>query len=120
VSVSSHYKSLEEFLDDLAKNPKFAFAVNAFAERRNEGWLSVEEVLGRETDVGQILTDLAFKRLDTPWEFSACNLKVRYMFDEDYVDDGRAILLFNLVATRWVHLVWLANQNEIVSKDSEI
>lgn len=118
MSCSIRYASLEDFLNDLATNPKFSYAVQAFALYRNDGWLSVEEILGRSSEAGRILNDLAFERSDTSFSFSPCNLKVRYLFDEDFVNEGSALLVFNLVATRWVHLVWLSNQNEEIFEES--
>lgn len=114
---SAEYASLKDFLDDLATNPKFAYAVEAFARQKDDGWIGVEAALGRETEAGRILHELAFG-MDTPFAFSACNLKARYLFDEDFVNNGTALLVFNLVATQWVHLVWLRDQNKAIASGS--
>lgn len=116
---SVEYASLTDFLDDLATNPKFAYAVEAFARQKDDGWIGVEAALGSETEAGMMLHELAFERMDTP-VFSACNLKVRYLFDEDFVNDGSALLVFNLVATPWVHLVWLRDQNKVIASGSTV
>jgi hypothetical protein len=113
MSISQNYRTLEEFLDDIGENPRLEYVVRALVEKRREGWLGTEELLGRESEAGQILADLAFNRRDVSG-FSPCNLKVQYIFDEDFVNNGSALLVFNLVATRWLHTVWLSDQNQYI------
>jgi hypothetical protein len=106
------YATLKEFLNDLAVNDRFEYFIKQIALEEEQEWLTVERVLGKGTEGYEVLQDFAFRNRDPKIFFSACNLKVHYVFDEDFVNDGSAILIFNLVASRWLHYVWLTDQNK--------
>ena len=85
--------------------------IRKLALENREEWLTLQDILNKGTEEYGVLEGFAFHNKDPNMFFSCGDLKVHYIFDEDFVNDGSAVLIFNLVASRWLHHVWLANQN---------
>lgn len=109
-------KSFIYFLDTLVSNEKYAGFVLGLQEKPHDryyadnNWHQVQKLLEPYTDAKQALHDYAFNSKDRSISFSACNLKACYLIDEDFIDGGRAFVLFNLVATNWFHISIVNNQ----------
>jgi hypothetical protein len=56
-------------------------------------------------------TRYAYHQWDIDISFSCGNLKACYIIDEDFINGGRAFVLFNLVATNWVYVDQINEQN---------
>jgi len=76
-------------------------------------WHSVEDLLAEHTHEQNLLDKYAFEELDPDFGgFSSGNLKACYVVDEDFINFGRAFVIFNLVGSNWVHVGQLNNQAE--------
>jgi hypothetical protein len=80
----------------------------------NIRWLTVEECLS-ESERNE-LHQIAFH--SPGGGFSACNLKVHYVLDEDFIDGGSALIVFALVGSTWSHVIRVREQNIFVSVDA--
>jgi hypothetical protein len=73
-------------------------------------WCSVEQLLSDDVEATSLLHQFAFHRLDPDFAFSACNLKAQYIPDEDFINDGSAIILYSLTGGTWSHAIRVKNQ----------
>jgi|GEM_PF-6131653 len=103
--------------DALVGNDAYASVVAALREVPTDNfyedmrWYAVEPLLDGLSAGLEALRGFAFEDWDPAFEpFSACNLKARYIPDEEFVNGGRAFVLFNLVASNWTHVSHVANQ----------
>lgn len=78
-------------------------------------WSSVEDLLGEAAK--DKLHELAFRPSISGDGFSACNLKAHYVLDEDFIDNGSAIILFSLVGALWTHVEHVSDQNEFTTAE---
>lgn len=106
-----------QFLDALASDDAYASVVAALREvpaddfYEDMRWHAVEPLLADLPAGLEALRGFAFEDWDPAFgPFSACNLKARYIPDEEFVNGGRAFVLFNLVASNWTHVSHVANQ----------
>lgn len=108
------------FLDKLLNDAEYASVVrtlsrpveDAFYEGAN--WYGLEELLKSFPEATQALRGFAFEGWDVDvGGFSSGNLKACYVPDEDFVNGGRAFVLFNLVASNWTYVGQAANQLEL-------
>ncbi|MBU0968678.1 MAG: hypothetical protein KKA54_20135 [Proteobacteria bacterium] len=80
---------------------------------RHDYWHSVEELLRPFPDAHKALMGYAFDNWDEEMAFSAGNLKACYILDEDFVNGGRAFILFSIVASNWTYVTQVNNQSEL-------
>ncbi len=106
-----------QFLDSLLTEESYLPVVAGLRESpvdsfyEDERWHSVEIILAPFPAAVEALKGFAFQGWDPDFgNFSACNLKAMYILDEDFVDGGRAFVLFNLAASKWTHISHVANQ----------
>lgn len=76
-------------------------------------WSSVEDLLG-EVAKDQ-LCEIAFRPRIARDGFSVGNLKAHYILDEDFINNGSAIVLFSLVGAFWTHIERVSDQNEFTN-----
>ncbi|MCG9691296.1 hypothetical protein L1D55_05915 [Vibrio sp. Isolate22] len=79
-------------------------------------WCSVDEVLPEGSVAKNLLRKYAFYNLDPEYAFSSGNLKAQYIPDEDFINDGTAIIIFSLVGSQWLHTVRISNQIEMFNE----
>ena len=79
-------------------------------------WCSVNHLLSGNAESTHLFNKFAFNGLDSKYSFSACNLKAIYILDEDFIDNGSALVLFSLVGSKWNHVVRVTDQIEILSQ----
>lgn len=103
VLISPQYNSIVEKLRQLTPNRFY----------KHNYWHSVEKLLRPYPNAHNALNGFAFKNWDAEMAFSACNLKACYILDEDFVNGGRAFILFNLVASNWTYVAQVNNQSEL-------
>jgi hypothetical protein len=109
-------KNFTEFLDVLLIDSEYAGFVGELRKKpqeryyEEEKWHSVQQLLKPYPDAACALNEYAFKRRDKSMSFSSGNLKACYIIDEDFVNDGRAFVLFNLVATNWFYVGAVSKQ----------
>lgn len=110
-------QSFTEFLDRLLSEDQYSGVVeklrtpvlDSFYVGMN--WHSIEELLESFPDTLALLHGFAFQIWDSSMGgFSPCNLKACYVPDEDFVNGGRAFVLFNLVASSWTYIGQVNNQ----------
>lgn len=106
-----------QFLDALVTDDAYASVVAALRELPTDDvyedmrWHAVEPIIAPFPAASEALRGFAFENWDPAFGFfSASNLKARYIPDEDFVNGGRAFVLFNLVASNWTHVSHAANQ----------
>lgn len=108
--------SFTGFLDLLLTDPEYKAFVDGLREKPKERyyeddlWHSVQHLLRPYPEAASALHDYAFSRKDESMSFSAGNLKACYIIDEDIINNGRAFVLFNLVATSWFHVGSVSDQ----------
>ena len=97
------------FLEDLCvDNGPGSFARNLAG--RTERWVTVRVLLSdQQVDT---LDHIGFSPLTKGDGFSPGNLKAQYVLDEDFVNNGSAIVVFALVGSQWSHVVHLKDQND--------
>jgi len=78
-------------------------------------WSAVEHFIG-ETEKAE-LREIAFRPRVPGDGFSPCNLKAHYVLDEDFINNGSAIVLFSLVGARWTHVEYVSNQNAFTTAE---
>jgi hypothetical protein len=105
------------FLDALVSDDAYAGVVAALREvpmddfHEDMRWHAVEPLLADIPAGLEALRGFAAEDWDPAFgPFSAGNLKARYIPDEEFVNGGRAFVLFNLVASNWTHVSHVANQ----------
>jgi hypothetical protein len=76
----------------------------------------VEELLVDASDSKALLKKYAFHGLDPNISFSSGNLKAQYIPDEDFINDGSAVVLFAIVGSQWIHCVRINRQNELLTR----
>ncbi|WP_101923186.1 hypothetical protein [Tabrizicola sp. TH137] len=102
-------EELIAFLEDLcAESGSGSFVRNLSG--RNERWVSVHDLLPDKKI--ETLDRFAFRPLRKSDRFSSGNLKVHYVLDEDFVNNGSAIVVFALVGSQWTHVIHLRDQND--------
>ncbi|MGK0272071.1 MAG: hypothetical protein ACI88H_002737 [Cocleimonas sp.] len=79
-------------------------------------WCCVENILGDSSDAKELLQKYACCGLDPDISFSSGNLKAQYVPDEDFINDGSAIVRFAIVGSQWIHCVRLSRQNELLAR----
>lgn len=111
------WQTFTEFLDALVSHDAYARVVAAIREApvdevyEDMRWQALEPILRLIPEGMDALQGFAFKGWDSAFgPFSACNLKAWYIPDEDFVNGGRAFVLFTLVASNWTHVSHVANQ----------
>ncbi|MCG9728846.1 hypothetical protein L1D44_03110 [Shewanella sp. Isolate13] len=80
--------------------------------RLGDRWCRVEQLLSVNPVALDILKKFSFCQLDPDYAFSSCNLKAQYIPDEDFINEGSAIVIFSLVGSQWIHTVRISNQNK--------
>lgn len=100
-------KLIPEFTEELIQTPN---PENNYYYSMGNRWCTVEDILKRYEDVNSLLTQFSFKGADPEFSFSSGNLKASYLPDEDFINDGSAIVIFSLVGSDWLHTVRLKNQ----------
>lgn len=107
-----------QFLDEIVSGDAYAGVVDTFRDGPRDisyedtRWHSVEQVLAPFPAASNALRGFAFEAWDPEFgPFNACNLKAQYIPDEDFVNGGRAFVLFNLIASNWTHVSQVANQS---------
>lgn len=73
-------------------------------------WCSVENILEQYDEASSLLKQFAFDGIDSNFSFSSCNLKASYLPDEDFINDGSAIVIYSLVGANWLHTVRIEGQ----------
>jgi len=111
------WQTFVQFLDALVSDDAYASVVAALRELPLDDfdeemrWHAVEPILANLPAGLEALRGFAFEDWDPAFgPFSACNLQARYIPDEEFVNEGRAFVLFNLVASNWTHVSHVANQ----------
>lgn len=80
---------------------------------KNNQWHSVVDILTPYPNATAALKGYAFREWDKKFGgFSDGNLKVCYIPDEDFINDGRAFVLFNLIASNWTFVTSVDNQKQ--------
>lgn len=112
-----------EFLKDLASDrvvPNFAAMLitrpnldDNYRLQMGDRWCSVLELIRDNELAKKLLYEFAFERKDPKFSFSAGDLKAQYIPDEDFCNNGSAIVLFALVGSQWTLVVHLSDQNPI-------
>ncbi|ELA9326206.1 hypothetical protein [Vibrio parahaemolyticus] len=112
-----------DFLDDLANDQLAPLFVRKLITTPNnednyyfnygDRWCSVESLLSTSPETLELLKNFAFCQLDPDYHFSSGNLKAQYIPDEDFINDGSAIVIFSLVGSQWLHTVRISNQNKL-------
>jgi hypothetical protein len=97
------------FLEDLCVDGGPSSFSRDLASRK-ERWLSVRDLLS--DDEAETLDRIGFSPLRRGDGFSPGNLKAHYVLDEDFVNNGSAIVVFALVGSQWTHVVHLRDQND--------
>ena len=92
-----------DFVDGLRNPPHDRFY-------ENDLWHSVSHLLQPYPDALTALNAYAFLGRDSKFSFSVGNLKACYIQDEDFINNGRSFILFNLVATTWFHVGLVGKQ----------
>ena len=110
----SHFTA---FLETLVSDERYACMVASLREVPQDRfyeemrWHSVEDILARCPIALEALQGFGFRSWDPEFgPFSPCNLKAQYIPDEDFVNGGRAYVLFNLVANNWTYVAQVPNQ----------
>jgi len=102
--------SFESFLDLLLSDKSYCDFVTALRQipeekyYKKDMWHSVEDLLEPFPDAIKALHGYGFHGWDKDFSFSSGDLKACYIIDEDFVNGGRAFVLFNLVASNWVYV----------------
>lgn len=96
------------FLEDLCVDGGPGSFPRDLASRTGR-WVSVRDLLSHER--ADTLDRIGFSPLRRSDAFSPCNLKAHYVLDEDFVNNGSAIIVFALVGSQWTHVVHLRDQN---------
>ncbi|MGB3225451.1 MAG: hypothetical protein WBB23_21865 [Desulforhopalus sp.] len=113
---SDTFTDFTQFLDFILNSPEYVSVVDVLREPstkrfyRHDYWHSFEELLNPFPEASKALQNFAFNNWDDKIAFSARNLKACYIIDEDFVNGGRAFVLFNLVASNWNYLTQINNQ----------
>ncbi|QQD22808.1 hypothetical protein GJQ54_13950 [Oceanospirillaceae bacterium ASx5O] len=101
-------EKLKKFLDQLCGRSQGNEWIRQLS-RSTTRWVSVADTLSEKDSLE--LNRIAFE--SRSGGFSACNLKVHYVLDEDFINGGTAILLFALVGSDWTYVVRVNEQNLI-------
>jgi hypothetical protein len=106
-----------QFLDALVSDNAYVSVVAALRALPKDDfyqdmcWHAVEPILADVPAGLEALRGFAFEDWDPAFgPFSACKLKARYIPDEEFINGGRAFVLFNLVASNWTHVSHVENQ----------
>ena len=73
-------------------------------------WCSVEGLLANNRSSLELLHQYAFKEFDPTFSFSACNLKAQYIPDEEFINNGSAIIIYSIVGSEWRHTIRVGDQ----------
>ncbi len=109
--------SFESFLDSLLSDKNYFGFVAALRQSPTEKyykkniWHGVEDLLKPFPNATKALHGYAYHQWDEDISFSSGNLKACYIIDEDFINGGRAFVLFNLVATDWLYVGQINEQN---------
>ncbi|MBA3016524.1 MAG: hypothetical protein KKD63_05970 [Proteobacteria bacterium] len=112
------FSDFTQFLDYVLISPQYSSIVTELRRPAtdrfylNDYWHSFEELLRPFPEAHKALNGFAFENWDEAMAFSSCNLKACYILDEDFVNNGRAFILFNLVASNWTYVAQVDNQLE--------
>ena len=110
------FPDFTQFLDFILKSKKYVSVVDTLRMQRanrfyqHDYWHSFEQLLNPFPEASKALQNFAFNNWDNTVAFSPCNLKASYIIDEDFVNGGRAFVLFNVVASNWNYLAQINNQ----------
>lgn len=83
---------------------------------QGDRWCGVEDLLVDSSDAKKLLRKYAFHGLDPNTSFSSGNLKAQYIPDENFINDGSAVVIFAIVGSQWIHCVRLSGQNELLKR----
>lgn len=72
-------------------------------------WSTVEDLLCK--DAKNELNEIAFRPRSSGQGFSVGNLKAHYVLDEEFINNGSAIILFSIIGVLWTHVEYVGNQN---------
>lgn len=97
----------ENFTLNLINNPS---KDNNFYFSIGERWCSVSDLLKCNSHARDLFRQYACEQIDPDFSFSTGNLKAQYIPDEDFINDGSAIILYSLVGSTWSHTVHVNNQ----------
>ena len=73
-------------------------------------WVSMDPILSQYTEIYERITATVFRSGDNAFKYSIGNLKASYLVDEDFVNGGRAFIIFNVVCSTWVYVYQADNQ----------
>ena len=105
---------LIEFLNLLCGPTDDSSFVYRLAQQRSR-WSTVLELLSPAQS--ERLERIGFASSREGDGFSPCNLKAHYVLDEDFINNGSAIILFSLVGSQWTHIAHVGDQNRFTSVD---
>ncbi|CEO38572.1 hypothetical protein [Photobacterium kishitanii] len=83
---------------------------------QGDRWCCVEDLLVDLSDAKKLLRKYAIHGIDPSISFSSGNLKAQYIPDEDFINDGCAVVVFAIVGSQWIHCVRLSGQNELLER----
>ena len=112
------FSSLEEFLDHLVTDPVYQGFLNSLQSDpegrfyRRDYFHGVKDSLKNYPYALKALNAYGFDNWDKSIAFTPGNLKAVYLIDEDFINDGRAFVLFNLVGSTWTYVATANNQVE--------
>lgn len=110
--ASNGPKQLVAFLDELCQPEQDNDFIIKLAQSRTR-WASVSDLL--LVPQKEALDQIGFRPLQKGDGFSPGNLKAHYVLDEEFINNGSAIILFSLVGAQWTHVVHVEDQNRITS-----
>lgn len=107
---------IEPFLETLLSDARFSdfqeFLRRPDPDQFYEGptWQDVDAYLLEYPDFANEIHSTIFKCGDDYFLYSIGNLKACYLVDEDFINKGRAFVLFNFVGSNWTYVGQLSNQ----------
>lgn len=106
-----------KFIENLVTSPN---AKNNYYFNIGDRWCCVESCLKHNKLALRQLYKFAFNNADEGIAFSIGNLKAQYLPDEDFIDEGSAIVVFSIVGSAWFHFVRIGNQKHIFNKHNSV
>ena len=100
-------KILPGFTDLLISSPSIE---NNFYYHLGDRWCAVEALLKSNPEANKLLKQFAYYGLDPEFSFSVCNLKTQYIPDEDFINNGSAIVIYALTGSSWIYVTRISDQ----------